>query len=484
MPPTDSPVPSRTRHEPSMSDGLVIVVAEVLFRAAGFALFTLAATRLDPSELGRANIATLALTAAATFAGAGWSVIVQRMHGQGVPDSLCWSAALSSSAVLSVILVLSAGHVATLMGSEDAADLVRLIAPVLLLQQVAEVAQGIGARCGTQAKLALGRIVAVLLALAASSGLLLVGLGAAALTMFALVTWVLVAAWSLKVAGAPRIGLGDRGSRRTLLLFVAPLLATNALTLLVTNIDNFAVAHLLGPEALAMYVMGFGLMSLPAYLIGHSLGRILMPVYVQMCQTEEPAVVATEGAYAALRLTGGFLLAIQGVTAAVFVLVPRAFSPEWNQVQFICVLLGGFTLVRLILSVAAPALYATGSTRPPLVGGVVQLAAAVPLTFLGAALWGPLGVAATMSAVTLAPLIIVLSSTGITRRGLVQVLGGSFVRDAPWVGASLMCFLLSYRIGMPDVLLVLSGTVAAAGAGTAFRRFFTRSPRTSTTCQA
>src|SRR4051812_24907383 len=102
---------------PLMAAGLWTVAGEVAYRGATFALFALAATRLGPSQLGHANVATLALTGAATLVAAGWSVAVQRMHALGVPDQLSWTIAIITAGFVSTALFFGAGPMAAALGT-------------------------------------------------------------------------------------------------------------------------------------------------------------------------------------------------------------------------------------------------------------------------------------------------------------------------------------------------------------------------------
>ena len=272
----------------------------------------------------------------------------------------------------------------------------------------------------------------------------------------------------------------DRPSRR-LLAGIRPLLsyggnltASNVVTHLVRNGDNFLIGLVWGPAALGLYAKAYGLLMMPVLRIVRPVGAVALPVLCRL--QDEPE--RFDRYYRRATLTTAYLtMPLLAVLAAgAQDAVALALGPGWERAATIFRLLALAAVGQAVATTAGWVYQATGNTRRMAIWSGVT-AAVMLSAFVAGVGWGPEGVAIGFAAalnVLIVPTLLVAAHRTPVRGGLLvaslakpaaaALAAGAAGFAAKWaVGARLDDLLPAPAAAGVTLLIVVATGVAAVG---------------------
>jgi O-antigen/teichoic acid export membrane protein len=297
---------------------------------------------------------------------------------------------VASSALFYVGLVATAQYVARLLGSPQAAGMVRVLGLCVVIDGLACVPLALLTREFAQRQLLVVNALNFLVSTGVTLWLAFSGKGAISFA------WGSVAGCAVALVAAtlaaPFVVLPgwNTNQARRLLRFGLPLAGASLLMLGVFNVDSAIVGATLGPAALGLYQLAFNISSWPARSISEAARRISFAGFSRVAGSTE-------------RLTEAFakalgLLMAAAVPACVLLaalsepLIRLVYGQRWTSAAPVLTLLALLGLLRVAYELTYDFLAAAGK-RPALLG--VQgwwLAALIPALIVGARTRGIVGV--------------------------------------------------------------------------------------------
>ncbi|WP_410645560.1 oligosaccharide flippase family protein [Amycolatopsis sp. lyj-346] len=260
--------------------------------------------------------------------------------------------------VLAVALAAAAGPLTALLGTPDAAGLVRLAALGLPFSAAGGVQMGLMHReldfrrrlLPDGGSAVLGAVLTVVLAACGAGPL-------------SLVLGLLATAVSQPLLGALARGgvrpCWDTAAAREVLRWVAVVGPAAVVGALLVNLDYFAVGHVLGPDAVGVYSLAYRLAWVPYIMVAVVLGAVAFPVFTRLRREGAPLGGAvTRFTRAVLVVTGGLYLALAVLSGHVVLLGER-----WAAAAGPLVLLSGYGAGICLLQIWYQAVKATGHVR-------------------------------------------------------------------------------------------------------------------------
>jgi O-antigen/teichoic acid export membrane protein len=260
--------------------------------------------------------------------------------------------------VLTVALVAAAGPLTVLLGTPDAAGLVRLAALGLPFSAAGGVQMGLMHReLDFRRRLlpdgggaVLGAVLTVVLAAC--------GAGPVSLVLGLLATAVAQPLLGTLVRGGVR-PCWDAGAAREAVRWVAVVGPAAVVGALLVNLDYLAVGHALGPAAVGVYSLAYRLAWVPYIMVAVVLGAVAFPVFTRLRREGKPVTGAvTRFTRAVLVVTGGLYLALAVLADRVVLLGAR-----WAGAAGPLVLLSGYGAGICLLQIWYQAVKATGHVR-------------------------------------------------------------------------------------------------------------------------
>jgi PST family polysaccharide transporter len=239
------------------------------------------------------------------------------------------------------------------------------------------------------------RIVAADLANMVTSAIVVVPLALAGLGALALAwSWVAgqVVTTVLLMSYQPgRFWPGwNKTEARRLLAFGLPLAGANLLAFVVLNVDYIIVGHVLGVEALGLYMLAFNISGWPMNVFGAVIRSVSLPGFSRLRYEGEamPAHFVR-----ALRLVAGVTLPVCLIVGAVArPAVVAIYGPRWSTAASALVGLSVLGAGRILLELSGDFLVSVGRTRALLVAQVPWLVALTTTLLLVAPSYGIRGV--------------------------------------------------------------------------------------------
>src|SRR5215470_2194585 len=310
---------------------------------------------------------------------------------------------LTASALFAGAMAASAPHIAAALGSADAAEPVRVMALVVLINGFFAVPGAQLTREFKQDKLFLANALslipstAVLLLLAKS------GDGAMAFA------WSRVAAQLVigivMFASVPKHygpGIG-RGPLSVLFRFGLPLAGANFVNFILLNVDYAFVGRLMGAIALGIYMLAFTLASAPGLLLGTVINSIAMPAFSRVKHDLDLLRNAMAGALRAVSL---ILMPMCGLMIALArPLVLTLYGARWSAAAEVLSILSLYGAISIICILFANMLTSLGKAKFTLFVQLLWLCALVPAMALGVHRNGIVGAALAHIAV-IGPLVL------------------------------------------------------------------------------
>ncbi|WP_104175180.1 oligosaccharide flippase family protein [Arthrobacter sp. Y81] len=382
------------------------------------------ARMLGPDSFGTYAVALVALMAVLSFNELGVSLAIVRWPGDPakiVPTVN--SISVAGSGLFCAGAVLAAPAFAAAMGDPEATDVVRVLilsvfingvvaSPAALLQRDFKEKTRLGI---DQVNVWTGAVLSIVLALA--------GMGAMALAVGRVAGSLVSAAMFLASSPMPyRFGL-DRNQLGPLLRFGLPLAGTSIIFFAVGYADQLTAGALLGPAALAFYVLAFNLANWPVSILAQPLRRVAPAAFSALQQDKaamNSALVSVVAVLAAATLPPVMFLAGSAVP-----LVDLVYGKEWLPAAAALSWLVVGAVSRIFSDLAYDFMVVLGRSGTVFAIQAGSLVVLVPALAAGAALGGLQGLAFAQALVCgciLLPLCLwQLANAGISVRAVSSV---------------------------------------------------------------
>lgn len=356
--------------------------------------------QLTQEEYGVFAVGLVVLSVLLSMNELGVSVaIVQR---RGRPESIAptvMTMSIASSVLLASGAFLAAPGVAALMGTPEAAGLIRLLLVGVVLDGISSVPNAFLTRAFRQRTRLLIDTVAFVVGTPVTIGLALTGHGAWSLGWGAVVGNVTTTVLALFLTPVKVRPGWDRNVVPELLRFGIPLAGASLLSLSILNVDYVIVGHTLGPVELGIYLLAFNLCSWPITVVTSAIRRVGVALFARLAEH------ATDGGNSAFATC--FVLVV-GITLPLCILlggyayplIDFLYGDRWVLAANIIAPLAVFSLGRVAVEITYDFLAGTGRTHSTVWLYVAWFLALVPVLTVGAKMNGIRGVAVGHAIVT------------------------------------------------------------------------------------
>ncbi len=456
----------------------------MVVRIGNFALgIILARFMLGPHEWGLYAVGAVVLAVLLSANEMGVSLALIRWEGdirRFAPTVLTLTTA--SSALIYAVLWLAAPTVATLLGSVEATNLLRVLCFAVVLDGIARVPNAKLTRDFAQGKRMAIDLTTFLVGTAVTLGLAANGSGAMSFA------WGSLAGTATALIGAIIFAPGmlrfgwDGEQAKQLLRFGLPLAGTSLVVLAMTNVDSMVVGATLGPVALGFYQIAVNMSGWPVRTISEATRRVSFAGFSRLA--ENPADLAA-GYCKAL----GLLLSIAVPVCALLgtlaePVVHTIYGDKWIPAAAALSFLAVLGLIRIVNELTYDCLIAAGKRKSLLVLHMWWLLALVPTLLFMAKGYGIAGVAVghvLVGGFLVAPVFVfILARVGIAPRAVLRVawrplLGGAAMVAVAWfaypimpqgfiglVGASLAALLAYVPFALPMIRRAMERSEDAA----------------------
>ncbi|MFJ5302931.1 oligosaccharide flippase family protein [Streptomyces sp. NPDC088350] len=368
------------------------LINTVVLRLGNFATgIVLARFALGPAEWGVYGIAQTVLLVLLSANELGVGLAIVRWEGDArrfAPTVLTLSTL--SSGLLYVALFAAAPAVAGLLGSPDAAGVLRVMCLCVVIDGVAQVPGGFLTREFAQGRrmiidglnFVLSTAVTLLLAFE-GWGAMSFAWGAVAGNVVTLIGCALAAPGTLKFGWNPV-------QARALLRFGLPLAGASMLALAVVNVDTMVVGATLGNVSLGFYVLAFNMSGWPVRIISEAARRVSFAGFSRLAASPQALAQGFSRALGVL-ITGTVPLCVllAGLAEPVVRLV---YGSQWTPAAAALPWLMALGLIRIGGELSYDCLVAIGQRRSLFLVQGLWLAALVPALLVAARLNGIVGV--------------------------------------------------------------------------------------------
>lgn len=370
--------------------GLAVVwggLNSILLRLGGFVSGIVAARIIAPREFGVFAVALTVHMIIINVSALGVNAcIVREPDDPGPISPTVATIAMSSSALLMVIVFAIAPTLARELGSVRATWPIRIMSINVLLAGIYAVPSALLAREFQQGRM----LIAELVNFGTSTALLIV-LGLAGAGAFALawsyVAGTLVMTIMLIVLAPARYWPGfNRKLAGPLLKFGLPLAGANLIAFSVYNVDYVVVGHVLGSVPLGLYLLAFTMASWPSTLFNGMVTSVALPAFARVRHDAErlPDYVSTVvSALIGLALPISVLTIVVARPAIVTV-----YGPRWSDAAVALAMLALFGAVRVPAELFANVIVALGRPRALFLTQLLWLAALIPAMIFAVSSWG------------------------------------------------------------------------------------------------
>ena len=263
-------------------------VAGVLQQLMSVAVTVVLARLLEPAEFGLVAIAQSGVAAVSVFAnvGLGAALVRRSLLSDVLVSTVCWLS-LALGILLSAAAYALAPLMAGALGQPAAADLLRLLSPVIALQVVAAVPRALLQREVRLHLVYALEVVAFVVYAAAQVLLAFAGFGARSVIVGQLAMAVVLLVGLLSIT---RLRPGWRfswGSVREDIGFSAQVLSFTFVTYVGKNVDYWVIGRALGAQALGLYYVAFVLPNILRQRISTLMAEIAYPVLARSAGPSE-----------------------------------------------------------------------------------------------------------------------------------------------------------------------------------------------------
>lgn len=382
---------------------------------------------LLPADFGLVNFATIITNFVARFNDMGLeSAVIQRASIGPKTLSTAFSLKLAASTMMLLLLWVSAGPLASMLGSPQASPVIRLLSVTFLLSALSFVPM---VRLRKELKYdaiavvwiastLLGAICSIVLALGgAGYWSIVAGQVVATLTTLGMAQWLQPSVYTLSV---------DRDECRQLIAFGGRVFLSGVIVFACFNIDNLAIGIKLGATALGLYGIAFNWSTQICSFASSTILTVLFPAFTNLGADRDSVRALYVNSIRQLGMFGALAYGLFAlVTPEFIVLVLGRGTDKWLAalpvLQVFCV----YGIIRLLLEPLANVLLAVGRADLLLRSAVLTLV--IELMAVAAVLYTGGGIIAVAWSVLVAYALqylyfgaFVTSELGITRRELLR----------------------------------------------------------------
>ncbi|MFJ2237398.1 oligosaccharide flippase family protein [Streptomyces sp. NPDC087859] len=440
------------------------LINTVVMRLGTFATgIVLARFALGPAEWGVYGIAQTVLLVLLSANELGVGLAIVRWEGDArrfAPTVLTLS--VLSSGLLYVALFAAAPTVAGLLGSPDAAGVLRVMCLCVVIDGIAQVPANFLTREFAQGKrmiidalnFLISTSVTLLLAFA-GWGAMSFAVGAVAGNVVTLVGCALAAPGTLKFGWDPE-------QARALLRFGLPLAGASMLALAVVNVDTMVVGATLGNVALGFYVLAFNISGWPVRIISEAVRRVSFAGFSRLAESPQALARGFSRALGVVvTATVPLCVLLAGLAGPAIELI---YGDHWAPAAAALPWLMALGLIRIGSELAYDCLVAIGQRRSLFVVQGLWLVALIPVLLVGARTNGIVG--ASQAHVLVGGGVVVPVFLFALNRGGVGV--GLIARACAWpfLGGAVMAAIilgLERPFGDGPLALLALSTIALAG---------------------
>jgi lipopolysaccharide exporter len=458
------------------------MVNSLVLRLGSLVLGMVLARLLAPSEFGIYAIGLTVQAILMTLADLGMSVDLVRSENPARRAPTVATLGLASGIVMALLMTMTAGQVARLMGGPDAAAVIMMLSLTLVVSGAGVVPYAHLQREFEQRKLFVCTALDFVTSTGTTITLVLLGMGPLALAFGRVVGQSVATVLQFVLTRTrPRFGF-DREVARSAVGLGLPLATANLLSWALLNIDNVVISRVAGVTALGFYVLAFNIANWPINAIGQAVRSVSLAGFSRASADHRDRGLCT-----ALSLTWTLALFFGVMLAALAEpLVTLMYGARWGPAVPVLAALGFFGALRVALDLLATYLMARGAARPVLYVQIWWFVILIPAVIAGThwlgiagAGWAHLAVAAVG---ILPAYAVALRHAGTSPRILVTALWPPLVAAAPtwWVA-----HLCASSIGEP-ILALMAGTLAgcATYGAISYRRVRSLLPKRETRIEA
>lgn len=355
-------------------------LSQLTLRAGSVVLGIVLARLLAPEQFGVYAVALTVQAILANLSDLGLSADLIRCDDPERRAPVVAVVGLVASTALAVAMVLSSHALAAAFGTPDAAPVIALLAPTLILSGISVVPYAMLCRAFDQRRLFLVALTDFVLSAVITVALVEAGVGVLSLAIGRLGSQVVTTALQFVLAGVRPRYRAERGVAVHVLRFGIPVAGANSLSWLVLNLDNMIIARVVGPVALGFYVLAFNISNWPMSVIGQVTRAVALPAFARTAHGEKD----TNMAFAAA-LSGSLALAAgTGLALLAGPVVHVLYGGKWAAATPVLAALGLFGAVRVLFDLSASYLMARGRSGLTLAVQVWWLVTLVPAIWLGA----------------------------------------------------------------------------------------------------
>ena len=397
------------------------------------------AVTLTEGGLGATALAVAVVNIGQVIQAMGVYDVIGRTEGD--PDRLAGTVltlSVTAGVVLAAALALAAEPVATLLGTPEAAPLVRLAALSLPFTAAGGVQMAMMHRRLDFRRRLLPDAGSAVLGAAVTVVLAATGTGPVALVIGLLCTAVAQPVLGVLAGVAPR-PVWDRRAAGEALGWIAVVGPAALVAVLLLNADYLAIGHVLGPAAVGVYSLAFRIAWVPYIMVAIVLAAVAFPVYARLVRAgDRAALPVATGRFtrATLVVTGGLYLVTALLADQVVLLGER-----WAPAAPVLVLLCAYGLAISLLQSWYQVIKAAGQPRRYLLLETTHLVALLAGLVL-VTRYGMVAVAITQAAV--AWVLVVATWWVLTRLGLAfphAELAGMVIAV---LGAAMPCVIVAF----------------------------------------
>ena len=420
---------------------------------------------LGPSEFGTFAVAVVVLMAVLSFNELGVSLAIVRWKGDPLAIApTVTTISVAMSAVLFLIMYVTAPAVSSALGDPGATGVVRLMSVAVVISGAVAAPAALLQRDFRQRRRMFIDQVNTWVGAGLSLGLALIGWGAWSLATGRVVASLLGAALFILSSSYPyRFGF-DRAVAGHLFKFGLPLAGTSLIVFAVSYAEQMTTGAVLGATALGYYVLAFNLASWPVNMFSQPL-RGVAPAAFARLQDDEPRMNTTFVSLVQLLAIVTLPVCVTLAAAAPQV-VEFVYGKEWLPAAQVLRFLAVLAAFRILFELAYDYLVVRRRSGHLLAVQLVWLVLLLPVLWYAAHRFGLAGVAAgqlLVVAVFVLPLYLVsLGAADVSHRGVLGAMAVPALASAVLAAGVLG---LAGQIDSPLLLCLAAGIVCVATIG-------------------
>lgn len=439
------------------------LLGNMAMKVASFGMAIVLARLLTPADFGDYAVALAATQFVMHINDVG--LIAATVQWRGALEKMAPTAstmALGFSILIYLFFFFLAPTFAGLAGTPEAANVVRLLTVVILIDGVTAVRAAALMRSFQQDKLTKANFIGFLAQAVVTISMAANGFGAYSFAVGqvagTLVTGILVFIWA---ALPVQIGF-DRAIARKLMKFGIPLAAGLGVEAILMNADYVIVGNVTGAVLLGFYLMAFNVSSWVPGVISTAVRQVSVAGFSRLSEHTPDALSAGVRRTVPILITGLVPIAVLLAVLAPQ-LVQVLFGASWLPAAAVLRWLVVLTVVRMLCSFALDILTGAGNTRATLWMNLGWAVALVPALLYGTHRHGIVGAAVahaiigTFVAIPLA--IFLLHRAGVRLASI----GPQLVRPLmAGVLTAVVTIVVAHLTGPPVVQLLVAGSIGLA----------------------